>query len=66
MREEGTDGCGGLAYVLGCHLTMYVNFKYALGAENPSLELCAQLVEKYEPTDEGKAQVREETIQLHT
>ena len=29
------------------------------GAENPSLELCTQLIQKYEPTDEGKAQVNE-------
>ena len=27
------------------------------GADNPSLEFCTQLVQKYEPTDEGKAQV---------
>ncbi|XP_064396880.1 1-phosphatidylinositol 4,5-bisphosphate phosphodiesterase delta-1-like isoform X2 [Halichondria panicea] len=26
------------------------------GADNPSLEFCTQLVQKYEPTDEGKAQ----------
>ncbi len=27
------------------------------GADNPSLEFCTQLIQKYEPTDEGKAQV---------
>lgn len=27
------------------------------GADTPTLELCTQLVQKYEPTDEGKAQV---------
>ena len=27
------------------------------GADNPSVEFCTQLIQKYEPTDEGKAQV---------
>lgn len=35
------------------------------GADNPSIEFCTQLIQKYEPTDEGKEQVKLMTL-YHT